>query len=353
MNERMTVSFPNMGLDLNVPREAFRIFNMPIYWYGIIIATALLVCVIWAWKDSKKFGIDPETVIDLMLFAAPIAIVFARLYFVVFSWDNYKDNLIDIINLRKGGLAIYGGIIGAVITAYFVARYKKLSPVKFFDFAIPYVALGQAIGRWGNFFNQEAFGTNTSLPWGMTSPTIKSYLAANAEQLQALNGITVNPDLPVHPTFLYESIWNIGVFALLMWLRRKKKFDGEVFCMYFVVYSLGRAVIEGLRTDSLMIGSLRVSQLLSILLLIAFAIYIIYKRVKTNNSTEEVVVGQSGYANILKIMEDEEAAEAAQAAEAAKQEEIKRRQREAIIEDTEGDSSNEASADTNNEETKD
>ncbi len=314
MNDRVTVSFPNMGFDINISRVAFTVLNTPIYWYGIIIAAAFLVCVVWAMRDSKRFGLIPETVIDLMLFAAPVAIICARLYYVIFSWENYRYDLKQIFNIRNGGLAILGGIIGAVITAYFVARYKKIPVFKFFDFAIPYVALGQAIGRWGNFFNQEASGTNTDLPWGMTSPVIKSYLSNKSQELQA-SGITVYPDLPVHPTFLYESIWDIGVFVLLYWMRKKKKFDGEVFCLYFVTYGLGRAFIEGLRTDSLMLGNLRISQLLSVIFFIAFGIFIIYKRMKLKNSAGEVPVGQSGYADILKIME-EESKDTSEAAEA-------------------------------------
>lgn len=313
MNDSIAVSFPKMGIDLDISRVAFKVINTPIYWYGIIIALAFLVCVLWAMKDSKKYDLVPDTVIDLMLFAAPVAIICARLFYVVFSWENYKDDLTEIFKIRDGGLAIFGGVIGGVITGYFVARYKKIPTFKFFDFFIPYVALGQAIGRWGNFFNQEAFGTNTTLPWGMTSPMTKAYLSNNAAQLKELNGITVYPDLPVHPTFLYESILNFGVFALLLWMRKKKKFEGEVFCLYFIAYGLGRAFIEGLRTDSLMIGQLRISQLLSIVFVIAFGIFVIYKRAKLkNNSIVEAEVGNSGYSDILKIMEEERRLEAEQ-----------------------------------------
>ncbi len=304
MEDKFLVSFPNLGLNFNISNEAFRIklgsLNFPIYWYGIIIAFAFLVCVLWAMRDSRKFGLVPDTVIDLMLFAAPAAIIGARLYYVVFSWEDYKYDPIQIFNLRKGGLAVLGGIFAAVIAAYFVAKYKKIPTFKFFDFAVPYIALGQAIGRWGNFFNQEAFGTNTDLPWGMTSHVIRSYL-------QGLNnsGMNINPDLPVHPTFLYESIWDIGVFVFLMWMRRKKKFDGEVFCFYFITYSIGRAVIEGMRTDSLMLGNLRVSQLVSIVSIIIFTVIVIYVRTKIKNNTDEVEIGHSGYADILKIMEED------------------------------------------------
>ncbi|QNU65723.1 prolipoprotein diacylglyceryl transferase [Ruminiclostridium herbifermentans] len=311
MKESILVSFPNMNLEFNISSEAFRIFNKSIYWYGIIIALAMCVCVIWAIKDSKKFDLVPDTVIDLMLFAAPISIIFARLYYVIFRWEDYSSNLLEIFNIRNGGLAIYGGIIGAVITAYFVARYKKIPTFKFFDFAIPYVPLGQAIGRWGNFFNQEAFGTNTSLPWGMKSSVTKAYLQNNMDAIQQLHGITVNPDLPVHPTFLYESILDLAIFVFLMWMRRKKKFDGEVFCFYFITYSLGRAFIEGLRTDSLMLGNMRVSQFLSVVLVIAFGIYIVYKRIKLNNESLELeYTGKSVYAGILKEIEEEEKLEA-------------------------------------------
>ncbi|PYG88430.1 phosphatidylglycerol:prolipoprotein diacylglycerol transferase [Ruminiclostridium sufflavum DSM 19573] len=308
MDERIAVSFPNLGngIDFNISNVAFRVFNIPIYWYGIIIASAFLVCVLWAMKDSTKFDLVPDTIIDLMLFAAPAAIICARIYYVIFSWDKYSSSLKEIFNTRNGGLAIYGGIIGAVITAYLVARYKKIPALKLFDFAIPYVALGQAIGRWGNFFNQEAFGTNTSLPWGMTSPVTKAYLSNHAQELQQQSGITVYPDLPVHPTFLYESILDLAVFVFLIWMRKKKKFNGEVFCFYFLTYSLGRAFIEGLRTDSLMLGSLRVSQLLSVLFVIAFGIFIIYKRAKIKNeSLEQAEAGHSIYAGILKDMEKE------------------------------------------------
>lgn len=304
MEDKIVVSFPNIGLDFNIWRVAFRVFGMPVYWYGIIIAFAFFVCVLWAMRDSRKFDLVPETVIDLMLFAAPIAIICARLYFVIFSWDNYKNDLLQIVNIRNGGLAILGGIIGAVITAYFVARYKKIPVLKLFDFTIPYVALGQAIGRWGNFFNQEAFGTNTNLPWGMTSPTIRAYL----QNIQN-RGININPDMPVHPTFLYESLWDVAVFIFLLWMRRNKKFSGEVFSFYFITYGMGRAVIEGMRTDSLMLGNIRVSQLLSIIFIIVFSIIIIYKRAKNGNGTGEVEIGNSGYGDILRIMDEEEAAE--------------------------------------------
>lgn len=304
MNE-IAVSFPNMNIDFNISRVAFTIFGLPIYWYGIIISLAFLVCVVWAMKDAPKYNLVGETVIDLVLVAAPISIICARIFYVIFSWDTYKNDLTQIFNFRNGGLAIYGGIIGAVISAYIIARVKKLPMMQFSDFAIPYVALGQAIGRWGNFFNQEAFGTNTSLPWGMTSPEIKSYLTLNMDKL-AQNNIIVYPDLPVHPTFLYESIWDLAVFAFLLSMRKRKKFDGEVFCLYFVTYGIGRAFIESLRTDSLMIGNLRVSVLLSVVAVLCFGAFIIIKRIKKQSNTTAVETGHSRYAEVLKVIREDE-----------------------------------------------
>ena len=199
------------------------------------------------------------------------AIVGARAYYVAFQWDNYKDNLKEIFNLRGGGLAIYGGIIGALIVAFIVCRIKKLPMLPVADAAFPGVMLGQAIGRWGNFFNMEAFGTNTTLPWGMTSDTISAYLSRHQAALAA-QGIMVDPTLPVHPTFLYESLWNlIGVAILLLWLFPRRSYDGQITLGYTAWYGLGRFFVEGLRTDSLMWGSVRVSQALGGVLFIVAA----------------------------------------------------------------------------------
>ena len=303
--ENVLVRFPGLGLDIELSRVAFRLFGVPIYWYGIIISLAFVACVLWAMRDAKRFGYEPDTVIDLVLVAIPICIVSARLFFVVFSWDMFKDNLLEIFNIRHGGLAIWGGIIGAVISGTIIVKWKKLQTLKFFDFAIVYVPLGQAIGRWGNFFNQEAFGTNTTLPWGMTSPEVKQYLTNNLDSLHAQN-VIVYPDLPVHPTFLYESIWNLALFGFLYFMRGKKKFDGQIFCLYFIGYGIARAFIETLRTDALMIGNLRIAIVMSVLGIIAFTIYMFVLRNRAlNNSADAQVVGESKYAEILKTLNEE------------------------------------------------
>lgn len=308
----MNVQFPGLwGLEFELRRWAFEVFGVKIYWYGIIIALAFLVAVLLAVRSSRKFDIEPDNILDLVLLAAPAAIIFARLYYVIFSWDQYKDNLLEIFNTRNGGLAIYGGVIGALLAAWLYAKKKKISFLHLTDFTVPYLVLGQGIGRWGNFVNQEAFGSKTSLPWRMNGEYPNAYL----------NSLQENLDLTkwgVHPTFLYESLWNIAVFLLLILHRKRKKAEGEVLFLYLVLYGIGRFFIEGLRTDSLMLGSLRVSQLLSILLVLVFALLFIYRRVKKAKEADEEPVdpGQSQYGALLMKMKGEEQAEEAKEAAA-------------------------------------
>lgn len=287
-----TVEFPGLGLNIEINKVAFKIFGLPIYWYGMILATALFAAVLLGMRRSKKEGIKPEDVIDLTIFGAIAGIVCARLYYVIFNFSEFKDDLLKVFNTRMGGLAIYGALIGAVIAAFFVARYKKIKPLHLFDFAIPYVVLAQAIGRWGNFVNMEAFGTSTDLPWRMSLPGVGD----------------------VHPTFLYESLWDLGVFLILIWFRNRKKIEGEVFCMYLVLYGLGRAWIEGLRTDSLMLGTIRVSQLLSVLLVVAGVVIILERRRRASilAADSNVTIGQSEYGSVLEKLKHEDTIETEQ-----------------------------------------
>lgn len=297
-----TVEFPGLGgLKLDINPVAFTVFGRPILWYGILISLAFFVAVYLASRQSKAFGISQDDFLDMILFAGPIGIIGARIYYVIFSWDYYKDDWLGVFKIWEGGLAVYGGIIAGVITAYIFTRVKKLNTWKFFDFAVVYIPLAQAIGRWGNFFNQEAFGTNTTLPWGMTSQGTVSYLQGLVDK-----GINVDPFKPVHPTFLYESIWNLIIFFILMNRRKHKKADGEVFLLYLALYGLGRFFIEGLRTDSLMLGNLRVSQLLSALFLVAAVALIVVLRQKAAKITfEDVELGTSEYGNVLKTVDEE------------------------------------------------
>ncbi|HHY24894.1 MAG TPA: prolipoprotein diacylglyceryl transferase [Clostridiaceae bacterium] len=305
---REVIEFPGLW-DLKIPvsREAFKVFNIPIYWYGIIIAFAFLLAVLLATKQSSKYGIDPDNFIDLVLFLTPASIIGARLYYVAFSWEDFQGNFLDIINTRKGGLAIYGGIIAGLITTLIFAKVKKINVLELFDFGIPYLPMAQAIGRWGNFINQEAYGINTNLPWGMTSESIRSELTRNAQKLAEM-GIIIDPSKPVHPTFLYESLWDLGVFLVLIWHRKRKKVSGEVLFLYMILYGIGRAWIEGLRTDSLMIGSRRISQLLSIVFAIVFAVAFIMRRRKASSADrgEIAELGTSSYGEILKEFKKED-----------------------------------------------
>lgn len=239
---------------------AFTIFGYPIRWYGIIIASAVVIGTLLASREAKRRGLNEDLIIDLLLFAIPAAILGARLYYVVFKWDYYKNYPAEILNIRGGGLAIHGAIIGGVIVALIYSRIKGISFWQLADIASPSLILGQSIGRWGNFANQEAHGGPTNLPWGIMVDGVK-----------------------VHPTFLYESVWNFIVFIFLIWYSRKhSKKEGEVFLLYLILYSLARLVIEGMRTDSLMLGPIRVAQLVSISTILISA-YIFYKRRKENH----------------------------------------------------------------------
>jgi phosphatidylglycerol:prolipoprotein diacylglycerol transferase len=300
----MDVRFPGLGLEFELSRWPFKVFGFPIYWYGIIVSLAFLTAVLLALKSSKKYRIDPDTILDMVLFAAPVAIVFSRIYYVIFRWDQYKDNLVDIFKIRDGGLAIYGAVIGALLTVWLYTRKKKLSFLHITDYCVPYLVLGQAIGRWGNFVNQEAFGTKTDLPWRMNGAEPDRYLLDKGVDISKYG---------VHPTFLYESLLDLAVFFFLIYYRKKKKLDGEVLSLYLVLYGVGRFVIEGLRTDSLMFGPFRVSQLLSAILVAVLVPLFIYRRARKSGESEkeQVALGQSRYGELLMKMKEQEQEEQA------------------------------------------
>ena len=262
------VDFPAIGLRVPVTKTLFRVFGQDIYTYAVIIALSIVLMIFLGLRHGGRYGINKDDIIDFMIFAMPASIICARIYYVIFSWDNYRDNPWAALNIRQGGLAIYGAVIGAFATVFIFSKVRKMDAIRFLDFGVPYLLLAQGIGRWGNFVNQEVFGVNTTLPWGMTGDQIVGYLAANSRRLAAI-GVAIDPMAPVHPTFLYESLWNLLVACLLFGLRRRKKYKGEVLIGYLIGYGAGRAFIEGLRTDSLMLGSVRISQLLSVLIVVA------------------------------------------------------------------------------------
>ena len=286
------IEFPNLGWKFEVSPVAWQITeNFSIKWYGIIICAALLLCVFLGFRACEKYCMSKDNLMDFILITVPSAIVGARLYFVIFSWDTYKDDFWSIFAIQKGGLAIYGGIIGAIIAVTIVSKIKKIKTMKVIDFMLPYICLGQAIGRWGNFFNQEAHGGVTDLPWGMTGNLI-------AYEFE---------DSLVHPTFLYESLWCFAAFAILMILRKRLTIPGQMTSMYFILYGIERSFVEGLRTDSLMWGPVRVSQILSVLLLLLGVGLMIYFSVKKREAIAgEEVEDDSSIARLIKEMENEE-----------------------------------------------
>lgn len=259
------IEFPALGLHFNISPVAISIGGIDIYWYGIIISMAVFLGFFLATKKSTAFGYTKDDVVNMLTISIPSAIVGARLYYVIFNSQLFKDNLFSIFNIRTGGLAIYGGIIGAMLAIYAYCRYKGYKFLNFMDVFIPYLALGQSIGRWGNFTNQEAFGTNTKLFIGMTGDLIKKEVGY-LEQ----TGLKISSDIPVHPTFLYESVANMIIFLILVRLRKNNKLDGNVLCTYMILYGISRFFIEGLRIDSLMFKGLRISQVLSAVIVVAF-----------------------------------------------------------------------------------
>ena len=251
------VEFPNLGWEFTVSR-GFEIFGFRIYWYAVIIACGLLMAVLYALRHAKGFDLNPDHMMDVALVTIPFAFLGARLYYVLFSGnlDWYAADFTRVFNIRDGGLGIYGGIIVAFLVGPLVCKLRRVNIWAMFDVASMGFLIGQAMGRWGNFFNQEAFGGNTNLPWAMTGDIIRS----------GHNGSGYNTSLPVHPTFLYESLWCILGFVLLHLLFKKAyKFKGQIFCGYIIWYGCGRFLIESLRTDSLMTGSMRTSQLVAAL----------------------------------------------------------------------------------------
>lgn len=283
MTEGADVSFVHLGITIEHLRNSISIGGFEIAFYGIIIGIGMLAGLYMAQKDARRRGQDPELYLDFALYAIIFSIIGARLYYVIFDWELYRDNPIEIFNLRGGGLAIYGGIIGAVLTLMVFTKVRKVSFFSMADTGCIGLITGQIIGRWGNFFNCEAFGGYTDsllamrLKMSLVNPSMISQELLDHRIVE--NGVEY---IQVHPTFLYESVWNLGVLAFLLWYRKRKKFDGEILWMYLLGYGLGRAWIEGLRTDQLLFfgTGIPVSQALSMVLVAAASAVIIWKRSK-------------------------------------------------------------------------
>jgi phosphatidylglycerol:prolipoprotein diacylglycerol transferase len=281
----MQINFPNLGIFLEHVGKNFSVFGFEIAFYGCTMATGIIAGYLLAAREAKRTGQNPDDYLDMLLYAVFFAIIGARLYYVIFSWDYYKDNLLSILNLRQGGLAIYGGIIGAFTTVYFFAKKRKLSWLQMLDTACPGLALGQVIGRWGNFFNREAFGDYTDGLFAMQLPVsaVRSGEITEKmwEHVEVIDGIQF---IQVHPTFLYEGLWNLGVIIFLFIYRDRKKFQGELVLWYLALYGVGRFWVEALRTDQLLIPGIGfpISQLLGAVLAVSglIAIFIGHKKAK-------------------------------------------------------------------------
>lgn len=268
------ITFPGLGLSFNPDRVAFYIGQKGIYWYGIIIAAGFLLAVLYAMRRSKQFGLTQDDIIDMLLWAVPLAVIGARAYYCIFSWELYRDDPIRVLYIWEGGLAIYGGIIGAVIGLLISTKWKKISTAAMLDVGGLGLLIGQSIGRWGNFMNREAFGeiTDSFLRMGLTD----------------LNGKVTY----YHPTFLYESLWNGLGLLLLHFYSKRRKYDGQIFTMYVGWYGLGRLCIEGLRTDSLYFPgtNLRVSQLVAGICVLCAAVLLFYNKIFKEHDPEELYV---------------------------------------------------------------
>ena len=265
------INFPHLGIYLEHVGKNISIGGFTIAYYGIVIGIGIIGGLMLAQWQAKRTGQDPEMYLDLAMIAVVLSIIGARVYYVVFAWDMYKDDLLSIFNIRNGGLAIYGGVLTAIATVFVFAKVKKQPFGLLTDTAGLGLILGQVVGRWGNFFNREAFGGYTDNLLAMQLPVSavrRSDISADlAAHIMNVGGIDY---IQVHPTFLYESLWNLCVLLFLIWYSPKKKFHGEVFCLYLLLYGIGRFWIEGLRTDQLIFfgTGLAVSQMLALVMVV-------------------------------------------------------------------------------------
>ncbi len=278
-----TVSFPNLGIEIEKMNKYITVFGFDIAFYGIIIGIGMLVALTIVLREAKITGQDTEEYIDFAIFTLLMAIIGARLYYVIFSFDNYKDNLVDIFKIREGGLAIYGGIIGGALAIFIMCKFKNKSFLKIADSAVLGLVIGQAIGRWGNFVNREAYGKSTDSLFAMKIDTWSSGIKPQ-DGVEFID--EANRYIQVHPTFLYESAWNLVLFAVLMLFRKKKKYHGEVMLWYLCGYGIGRSIIEGIRTDQLkfMNTNIAVSQVLSMILALTAGIIIVVLKIKKKDA---------------------------------------------------------------------
>ena len=281
-----SIAFPNLGIYLENVGKSIEVFGFEIAFYGIAIGIGVIAGILMAEYEAKRTGQNPDHYYELASFAVILSVIGARIYYVIFAWDQYKNDIWSIFNIRQGGLAIYGGVITAILCMLVYSKIKKLSFGQILDTVGPGLLIGQIIGRWGNFFNREAFGEYTDNLLAMRLPldaVRKSDVTElMREHLEVIDGIEY---IQVHPTFLYEGLWNFGVLMFLLYWRKHKKFQGEIFFMYLLGYGLGRFWIEALRTDQLILfgTGLAVSQVLALVMVVVSSIAIVVIRKKNTN----------------------------------------------------------------------
>lgn len=278
----VSIRFVNMGIEFEDMGKSVSVFGFEITYYGIIIAAGMLLALLLVFREAKLTGQNPEHYYDLAICVILFGVIGARIYYVAFAWDMYKDDLLSVFNIRNGGLAIYGAVLAGILAAYVFSRVKKLRFVQILDTAVLGLLVGQILGRWGNFFNREAFGgyTNNLFAMQIKLDEVGGVITDSiAKNIKIVDGIEY---IQVHPTFLYESLWNLLLLAIIMIYKKHKKFDGEIISIYMMGYGLGRFIIEGLRTDQLLLPGIHVavSQVVSIFMILIGAGVVFYKRVK-------------------------------------------------------------------------
>ena len=295
---KTTITFPFFGIEWD-PQGVLEIGPLSIHLYGLLIGLGLMLAVLYGWRRSKQFGIKTDDITDGVLWVVPFAILCARAYYCIFAWDQFADDPISVLYIWNGGLAIYGGVIGAVIGVAVFCYFKKIKLPALLDLVLLGFLIGQSIGRWGNFFNREAYGAETDI-------FIRMGLFKDAD------GNYSNVMHYFHPTFLYESLWNAAGFVMLHFLSKKRQYDGQIALGYALWYGLGRTMIEGLRTDSLMLGDLRVSQILAGVTAIAAAVALFVLSTKKHDPEKLFVNQVAALEETTETEETEEAEEAEQ-----------------------------------------
>ncbi len=277
-----SIIFPNLHITLDNVEKGFYVGSFFVAFYGVIIAIGMLVGVSFILKEAKRIGFDEDQFLDICIITIIVGVIGARLYYVVFAWDYYKNDPLSAFNIRQGGLAIYGGVLAGILAIFVLSKIKKLEFLKVLDVAIFGVIIGQICGRWGNFFNREVFGQYTDNLFAMLLPisSVRSTEDITEEMMEHLVEIDGVSYISVHPTFLYESLWNLGLLVFLLCTRKKKKFNGYAFFTYLIVYGIGRFWIEGVRTDQLKLWGtdLAVSQLLSAVMIVVGTAFFVYFR---------------------------------------------------------------------------